>query len=179
MPWVILAIVIWVVTLLAVPQENFRRLVPFGIIAGFGLALLINMLGSSIFGLWGFRNVVWPILGIPFWVLLSWVPAVILFVHYLPETSLARLGWLLLFPVVFTAIEFLFLRQGLRFFSPDWNLVYSFLLSLGVHILVLSYYLTSVRSPVTSLSPGWPRRENRHESPGDRETRESPGDRKR
>jgi hypothetical protein len=156
MGWVILAVVVWVVTLLAVPQESFRRLVPFGILAGFGLGLLINILAFSIFGLYGFGQVVWPILGIPFWAVFTWIPAVILFVYYLPENSLPRLGWLLLFPAVFTAIEYFFLQTGLRFHSPEWNLFYAFLLSLGTHILVLSYYLTSVRTPARAVSTGNP-----------------------
>jgi len=152
MPWIILAIVVWVVGLLAVPQEDFRRLVPFGLIAGFALALLINLLATPILRLWGFRQLAWPILGIPFWILLAWVPSVILFVHFLPDNSLARLGWIILFPAIYTAIDYYFLRLGLRFYSPIWNLPYAFLLSLGTHLLILSYYLVSVRTPEAALS---------------------------
>ncbi|MEW6031752.1 MAG: hypothetical protein AB1645_02540 [Bacillota bacterium] len=154
MGWVILAVVVWVVALLAIPQEHFRRLIPFGIIAGFALGLLVNILAFSIFGLYGFGQVMWPILGIPFWAILAWVPSVILFVYFLPEHSLARLGWLLLFPAGFTLIEFFFLRAGLRVYSPGWNLAYAFVLSLGIHIVVLAYYLTSVRTPLRSASAG-------------------------
>jgi len=146
MPWIILAVVAWVVGLLAVPQEDFRRLVPFGLIAGFGLALVINLFGGPILHLWSFRQAAWPILGIPFWVLLAWVPSVILFVHFLPDRSLPRLGWLLLFPAVYTALDYYFLRAGLRFFSANWNLPFAFLLSLGTHLLVLSFYLISVKA---------------------------------
>jgi hypothetical protein len=145
MGWVLLAVIVWAAAFLAIPQKDFRRLVPFGVVAGFGLALLVNIMGSSIFGLWGFREVVWPILGVPFWAVLAWVPAAVAFVYFLPDASLPRLGWLLLFPAAFTAIDFIFLRAGLFFFSPDWNLAYSFLLSVGLHLLILSYYLTSVR----------------------------------
>ncbi len=152
MPWIVLAIVLWVVGLLAVPQDDFRRLVPFSLLAGFGLALLINLIGSPILGLWGFRQVIWSILGIPFWVLMAWIPSVIIFVYYLPENSLARLAWILAFPVVYTALEWYFLRQGLRFFSPIWSLPYAFLLGLGTHLLVLSYYLVSVKPPEAALS---------------------------
>lgn len=152
MPWIVLAVVLWVVALVAVPQENFRRLVPFGLIAGFGLALLINLFGSPIFQLWSFNRLSWPILGIPFWVLLSWVPSVILFVYFLPDNALARLGWLLLFPVGYTAVDYAFLKANLRFYSPNWNLAYAFLLSLGTHILVLSFYLSSIRAPAASLT---------------------------
>ncbi len=154
MPWVVLAVVVWVVGLLAVPQGEFRRLVPFGILAGFGLAMLVNILGSSIFGLWGFAKVSWPILGIPFWAFLAWIPSVILFVYYLPGPSLPRLGWLLLFPATYTAVDFLFIQQGLRFFSPDWNLAYDFLLSLGIHLFVLSWYLSS--TPLSQVSAATP-----------------------
>jgi len=161
MAWVLLAVVVWVAGLLAVPQEDFRRLVPFGVLAGFGLGLLVNILGSSIFGLWGFAQAAWPILGVPFWALFAWIPTVILFVYYLPGRSLARLAWLLLFPAVFTAVDFLYLQAGLRFFSPDWNLAYAFLLSLGLHIFVLSYYLTSVREPERILTAGAARTETR------------------
>ncbi len=152
MPWIILAIVVWVVGLLAVPQDEFRRLIPFGLIAGFGLALLINLLGGPILQLWGFSQLSWPMLGIPFWVLLTWIPSVILFVYFLPGNSLARLGWLLLFPVVYTAIEYYFLRAGLRYYSPTWSLPFAFLLSLGIHLLILAYYLTSVGAPRAALS---------------------------
>ena len=154
MPWIILAVVIWIVGLIAVPQENFRRLVPFGLIAGFGLALLINILGSSILGLWGFARLSWPLLGIPFWIFLAWIPSVILFVHFLPEDSLARLGWLLAFPAIYTAVEFLYLRAGLRVYSSHWSLPSSFILSLGVHVFVLAYYLISVRPPEATVSAG-------------------------
>ena len=154
--WFILAVVVWVIALLIVPQESFRRLVPFGIIAGFGLGLLVNIVAFSIFGLYGFGQVLWPILGIPFWAVFAWIPSVIVFAYYLPERSLPRLGWLLLFPLGYTAIEFLFLRAGLRFFAPEWNLFYAFLLALGVHLFVLSYYLTSVRTPVGAMTTGNP-----------------------
>jgi len=154
MPWVLLAIVVWVLGLLAVPQPDFRRLVPFGIVAGFGLGLLVNILGSSVFGLWGFGAAAWPILGIPFWAVFTSIPAVIVFVYYLPGGSLGRLAWLLAFPTAFTVVDFLYLRAGYRFFSPDWNLVLSFFLSLGLHILILSYYLTSVREPERVLTAG-------------------------
>jgi len=150
--WVGLAVVLWVVGLLAVPEQAFRRLVPFGVIAGFGLALAVNLAGGPILGLWGFNRVTWPLLGIPFWVLLAWVPAVILFVYYLPADSLARAGWILLFPAVYTAVDYVFLRAGLRYFAPDWNIFYSFLLSLGIHLLILSFYLTSVATPVARVS---------------------------
>lgn len=145
MGWVILAAVTWAGGLLVVPQRDFRRLVPFGILAGFALGLLTNIVGSSIFGLWGFADVLWPILGIPFWSLLAWIPAVIVFVYFLPESALPRLGWLLAFPAAFEVVNFIFIREGLRFFSPDWNYAYSYILSLGLHIFVLSYYLSSVR----------------------------------
>jgi hypothetical protein len=154
MPWILLAVVLWVVGLLAVPQESFRRLMPFGIIAGFGLALLVNILCSSVLGLWRFTSLSWPILGVPFWIFLAWVPSVIIFVHFLPGDSLARLGWLLAFPAIYTAVEFLYLRAGLRIFSSHWNLMAAFLLSLGLHIFILAYYLISVRSPEATVSAG-------------------------
>jgi hypothetical protein len=152
MPWIILAVVTWVVGLGAVPQESFRKLVPFSLLAGFGLAMLVNLMGASIFRLWGFTQLSWPILGTPFWVLLAWVPTVIVFVYFLPTSSLPRLAWILLFPTAYTAIDYLFLRAGYRFFSPDWNLAYAFLLSLGIHLLILSFYLVSVRRPEATLS---------------------------
>jgi hypothetical protein len=154
MPWILLAVVMWVVGLLAVPQESFRRLMPFGIIAGFGLALLVNILGSSVLGLWRFTSLSWPILGVPFWIFLAWVPSVVIFVHFLPGDSLARLGWLLAFPAIYTAVEFLYLRAGLRIFSSHWNLMAAFLLSLGLHIFILAYYLISVRVPEATISAG-------------------------
>lgn len=152
MPWIVLAVVLWVVALLAVPQEDFRRLVPFGLIAGFGLALLINLFGGPILGLWGFRQLAWPILGIPFWVLLAWVPSVILFVHFLPGNALARLAWILVFPAIYTGLDYYFLQTGLRFYSPNWSLPYAFLLGVGSHLLILSFYLVSVRSPEAALT---------------------------
>jgi hypothetical protein len=85
-------------------------------------------------------------------VLLAWVPTVVVFVYFLPTSSLARLAWILLFPAGYTAIDYLFLRAGLRFYSPDWNLAYAFLLSLGIHLLILSFYLVSVRRPEATLS---------------------------
>ena len=154
MPWILLAVVMWVIGLVAVPQESFRRLMPFGIIAGFGLALLVNILGSSVLGLWRFTSLSWPILGVPFWIFLAWVPSVVIFVHFLPGDSLARLGWLLAFPAIYTAVEFLYLRAGLRIFSSHWNLVAAFLLSLGLHIFILAYYLISVRVPEATISAG-------------------------
>lgn len=168
MPWIWLAVAVWVIGLLAVPQESFRRLVPFGLVAGFGLAFLINLFGTSIFQLWSYGRLSWPILGTPFWVLLAWIPAVVLFVHFLPEESLPRLAWLLLFPAAYTLIEFLFIRAGLRFYSHSWNLAYAFLLSLGTHMLVLSYYLTSIRQPSAPLSTSSPAQEGT--TPQDKET---------
>ncbi|MDQ7794763.1 MAG: hypothetical protein RDU89_10210 [bacterium] len=132
----------WVLGLLVVPPDHFRRLLPFGVLAGFALAAAVNLLGSPVLGLWSFARTGWlTVQGVPLMALLAWIPLVIAFVHYLPEAALQRLGWLLLFPLGFTGHQILFLRLGARAYAPGWSLPHDFTLSLTLHLLILAAYL--------------------------------------
>lgn len=139
----------WILGLLLVPADRFRRLLPFGLIAGFALAAAINVVGSGILGLWRFGGTgLLTVQGVPLMALLAWVPVVILFAHFLPSTAPWRLAWLLLFPLGFTLLEFGLLRLGVRTFAPNWNLFHAFALSLSVHIVVLAGFLLTAGAEV-------------------------------
>jgi len=141
--YAVITAVLWVAGLLLVPAERFRLLLPFGLLAGFGLAAIINLMGSSVMGLWEFhRTGLLAVRGVPLMALLAWVPVVIVFVRFLPQAALPRLAWLLAFPLGYTALEYLLLRLGARSFAAGWNLEYSFALSLAVHVGVLAWYRT-------------------------------------
>ncbi|AGB40722.1 hypothetical protein Halha_0749 [Halobacteroides halobius DSM 5150] len=141
--WIYLFLILAVGMILVVPTEKIRDLLPFGLVGGFLVAIIIQYLAVNIFRLWEFNYALVPLAGFPLGVGLAWVPPEIVFGYFWPslETKLTRVMYILFFAIVSTLLEYLFLLMGYRKYL-NWNIYSTFLLAVVIHS-ALAYYLTS------------------------------------
>jgi len=133
-----------VIVFLVVPRDRIINLLLPSFLGGTVIALIINLIGVPILGLWRFPVALVPILGIPLFLLLAFMPGVLLFLHYwehLPGGSTEKALYLVTFSLVTTVIAFIALRLGYLLFIR-WNLLYFFLLSLALYGLVVFLFFT-------------------------------------
>lgn len=127
--------------MLVVPRERIRDLLPVGIVVGVVVAFALVYLMQNVWGFWVFRGVdLFNILGVPFFLTVAWLPVIIAFAHLLAQyRSVAMIGVILLgFPLGATLIHVIMLANNMLAYT-NWNLVYTFLVSLGIHMAVLVY----------------------------------------
>jgi hypothetical protein len=149
--WIILAVAVWAFALILIPRDRFLKLLPFGIYAGFLLALVIHLMGVPVLGLWAFRKMTMAVFGIPVFLLVAYIAEVMLFVNFLPTGTLAVTAYILAFSLANLAVEYLFSRGGYRIFIR-WGFMYTFLVAILSHLVVYSLYL------LTPLERDLPRR---------------------
>lgn len=137
--WWVFAAAAWVITGVLVPGERIRSLFNAGLVGGFLLSFVINVLGVLVFHFWRFGPDILPFMGIPIAVSIAWTAEVILFLNYLPEHKLSLALYTVAFAVVSTILDYFFVQLGMRAFI-NWNLVATFILGLVSHGLVLGYY---------------------------------------
>jgi len=143
--WFTLFALITIVSLLVIPRKQFFKLLPFGIVAGFLLAMAILLFAVPWFGLWKFNYLLTTsVLGIPLFIALAWAPAVMIFSYYVPKFNEKNmlLFWILIFSTGTTLLVGLFANAGfIRFIN--WDLLATFLLAFAVHgilaLFVLNY----------------------------------------
>ncbi len=135
LPGPIILAILTAAMMLAVPVERIRRLLPYGIIFGAGLGLIIIFLFQNLLGYWSFHRVDLLNAGrIPVLLALCWLPAEILFAHFMIELRSAGfkcLLWLLMGAAV-VGLHYLFITNRLLTFT-NWNLLGTFLLTLFIH----------------------------------------------
>lgn len=139
--WPLLAVVVWGGTLLVVPRERFKELLSAGIVAGFLLALAIQMIGIPALKLWKFRflELALPVLGVPLLLPFTYIAEVILFLHWLPRETATRWLYIGVFSAANTIVNVFMVRQGIKLI-PHWNALATFLVAMGSHALAY-YYL--------------------------------------
>lgn len=130
---------------LVVPLERIIKLLPVGIVGGWGAAFLLIYLLQNVFGYWTYNRAdLLHILGVPFLVAASWAPFIIVFSHLLAQYDDIFLVGLNLafFPLGGTAIHVIMLSNQMLTYN-NWNLAYTFLVGLAIHIVILMYlYVT-------------------------------------
>lgn len=139
-------IILTLAALIFVPRKRIVELLPFGLVAGAGVALAVQVIGIWYLSLWRWRFIEpfgWR--GLPLFISASWVPAEIIFAHYIEETPKEMtLLYILGFAGIATAVEWWFIRGG--FHVPiRWNLLYTFILGLVIHSLLSLYVLAIAR----------------------------------
>ncbi|HEX3015601.1 MAG TPA: hypothetical protein VHQ46_04395 [Desulfobacteria bacterium] len=137
--WWVFAIAVWVVTGVLVQGERVRSLFNIGLVGGFLLSLVINLLGVPVFHFWRFGPDILPFMGIPLALPIAWTAEVILYINYLPEHKLSIALYTAAFVAVSTIIDYFFVQFGMRAFI-NWNLLATFILGLISHGLILGYY---------------------------------------
>lgn len=100
---------------------------------------------QNVFGYWTYNRAdVLHILGVPFLVAASWAPFVIIFSHLLSQYDDIFLVGLNLafFPLGGTVVHVIMLANQMLTYN-NWNLAYTFLMGLLIHIGILMYlYVT-------------------------------------
>ncbi len=122
--------------LLLVPRERIRLLLPYGIIFGAGLGVLQIAVLQNMLGYWEFRQIDFLTAGgIPLLIAFTWLPAEILFAHFLMELRrpAARLMLWLFTGAAVSAGQYLFILNRMLTFQ-HWTLLDSFFLALATHV---------------------------------------------
>lgn len=130
-----------VLMFLVVPWARIRALLPVGLVGGLGVAITLIYLMQNVLGIWVFRDVdIVTVAGLPVLLAAAWVPIVIVFSHLLAQYRgvALLLVTLLGFPLGATAIHALLVAMGMLSYT-NWNLVLTFLVSLGIHLGITGY----------------------------------------
>lgn len=84
--YMIFAVILLGIAAVLVPRQDIKRLFPAAIIAGSMVAFIFVFLFGKPFGLFKYSNYgPYHIFGVPFWLLLAWHPAILVFLHFLPK----------------------------------------------------------------------------------------------
>ncbi len=137
--WLAFAAGVWILTAILVPGERIGKLFHAGLVGGFLLAFVENLLGVLVLGLWRFGPDILPFMGIPLAVPIAWTAEVILYLHYLPEQKLSVVLYTVAFGVITVILDYFFVKFGMRI-NLNWNLWSTFILGLISHALVFGYY---------------------------------------
>ncbi len=152
--WLALFFVLWAVVFLVVPRDRIVNLLLPSFLGGTVVALVVNLIGASVLGLWRFPVALVPVLGIPLFFLLAYMPAMLLFLHYwdhLPGGSTEKVLYLITFSLANTVLAYFALSLGYVVFIR-WNLLYFFLLALALYGLVaLLFFAPGVRAVLRKI----------------------------
>lgn len=138
-----------VLMILIVPKERIKELFKFGVVGGLVVALVLVYSMQNVLGFWTFNNVdIINIIGIPILLSAAWIPFVITFAHLLNKyhdiTSISII--MFAFPLSAVVVHYILINVGLLQYS-HWNLFYTFLVSLGIHIGLAGYLYMSDQLP--------------------------------
>ena len=150
--WFYLFAVLTIILFLLVPKDEIINLLPFGLLAGFVLALLLQYFAIHVFKWWKFNYALIKVFNAPLGVSLSWVPAVMIFAYFWPLaiSKLGKLIYVFIFAFGTTIVEYSFVLLGYRKYI-NWNVGLTFILAFGIHLLLASYlYLTTVKDEIYS-----------------------------
>lgn len=141
--WFYLFLGLTIILFLLVPKDEIIKLLPFGLITGFGLAFILQYFAVNIFRWWKFNYAFLEILHTPLGVSFSWIPAVMIFAYFWPlaDSKVGHLIYVIIFSLGTTIVEYSFVLLGYREYI-NWNLYLTFFLAFGVHLL-LAFYLFS------------------------------------
>ncbi len=136
---------------LLMPRERIRRLLPFGIVFGAGLGVVLIAVMQELLGYWEFRQIDFlTARGIPLSIAFTWLPVEVLFAHYLVELRRPESRFLLWFIIGAAVVIFqhLFILNGMLIFR-DWTLLDSAFLALALHLglVVVLHLMGHIRLP--------------------------------
>ncbi len=140
--WLLLFIIAWVVVLLVIPRDRVIGLLLPSFLGGTVLALIINLIGVPVLGLWRFPATPVSLLGIPVFLLLAYMAEMVLFLHYwdhLPGGSAEKGLYLIVFSLASTGLAY-FAMLMRYVVLINWNLLYYLIVSFAVHVLALLLY---------------------------------------
>ncbi len=131
--------VLIVAMVLIVPWERIRRLALFTFLFGVLFPFAVIGVMQNLLGLWSYRAVdPVTIADIPVFLAVAWAPALVLFAHFMVQYRSRALRLLLLLTAGagVAGMQYFHLINGNLVFQ-NWTLFGSFLLGVGLHILML------------------------------------------
>ncbi len=139
-----------IIMLVMVPRRRIVDLLPFGLIGGLGIALLVQSAAILYLGLWQWKYTEpfgWR--GLPLFISAAWIPVEIIFAHYIHETPKEMtLPYVLGFAGAATAVDWWFVRGGYQV-PIRWSVFSTFVLGLVIHALLALYVLSVSRRRTT------------------------------
>lgn len=144
--WIIYFLLAAIAMLILVPQRDIVRLLPFGLVGGFGIAAIVQMIAVWYMRLWRFNHTALAAYrGIPIFLALSWLPLTIIFGSWLLaiRTGTGRFFFIAAFALATVGLEWGLLRTGYMV-HRRWSIFNTAILALVLHYL-LAWYLLAVR----------------------------------
>jgi len=141
--WILGFVVLSLAVFILVPVNRVMKLIPFALVTGFMLSLILMYFFVNVFHLWRFNyTAVFSFAGIPIFASLSWTPAVILYAHYLGrmETRTAYYGYTAAVAVIIAVVVQGLVLAGYLVFIR-WNFFYTFVMGFVI-FLGVSFYLS-------------------------------------
>ena len=147
--WLLFMVLAFTTMFIIMPREKILELLTVGFWMGLVQAVVLLWLGQvylQVFRLSGDPTA----FGIPMIASFSWLPAVVLFAYYFIQTSSAvkRIGLVLLFAAGSVVVQYILQRAGL-WENLNWNLYYTFMLTLAAHTLISGFIVLTRKQPDT------------------------------
>jgi hypothetical protein len=141
--WLILFAILTVLTL-SLPGRRWRGTITTGIIGGW-FSLTVNLIGSLWLGLWSYNPTLMAIYGIPVFVVLSAIPAAMLFEYWFRgiSTTAGQIAFIVVSSFGVSLSDWVALRLGALEYVR-WGMLSSFGLT-GLLVTGLAYYLDATR----------------------------------
>ena len=145
--WVLLFILAAIAMLVFVPRRDVIRLLPFGTVGGFLVAVATQWVAVRYLRIWKFNYTDFASYdGIPLFLTLSWMPIIIIFGHWLLQirTGTGRFFYVAGFALSTVLLEWVLVLTRYRVYLRYWVLLYTAILALVIHYS-LAWYLLATR----------------------------------
>ena len=146
LPWLLLAIISWIIVYLSSRRRAFFQLLPMGIwtaVVGYMLERFF-----IVHKFWSDKFIMIPINGLDLFVVIGPFFSIgILLLQYLPKTTFGQLAAVLFWSFIATAIEMLAIKLGFLYFaSGKWTYLHSILAYCLGLMSTLGFYYTLKQS---------------------------------
>ena len=147
--WFYLFVILLVALFFIVPKDEIKDLLPFGLIGGLVLALILQYFAVNVFRWWKFTHGLINFFNAPLGVSLSWIPPVIIFAYFwsITDSILGKFIYISFFAVGTTIVEYSFVLAGYREYI-NWNVYLTLVLAFTIHLL-LALYLEFIAQEIT------------------------------
>ncbi len=149
--WIYLFLFLFFGMLLIVPLKNVLKLIPFGLIGGFVVAVVVNISGTEL-GLWQFNTGLLFIRGVPLGILLSWIPPVVVFAYLINNSNevVIIISYIFLFALFTAILTHLSVIIGYRDYL-NWDVVFDFLLAAVIHSGLALYLKANLKLDISLI----------------------------
>lgn len=137
--WPALALTVWGIALAVVPVNRIRRMLSYGFVGGFILAVLIQLVGSVHLNLWRLNHMAEAVAGISLFFSAVWWGESILFGRVLELKRWHPAISILVFAFLSAGVSFGLRLLGYLDFFGNWSYFDIFMVGMFAHIML--YFL--------------------------------------